>query len=396
MASAPYFPLQVAANLRFNDQNGNPVTQLYPTAETAQLDNPSTGYISHIGSRLSSLIDQYNDVNTILVSYNTRISALEVSVANILASGTTSLPYINGGCLNGSLSQPIATVVTELVASECSYITALGTTSALSSGVVAMDTSVLNALPAYSQNSVMSGLAGWIAVPATVGAWMNNISLAYLDMRVGVNQALSQSAITCASVDIIMDGDYNSSNRNVNLYFPGSLLPSNFSENGSIVTVEDNAGHTFSQNINIRTVITNGYLNLDISASTLQQNSPYVVKLTYNVTSTSPSLGCSNTLILDIPNNTSVCPNISTTVTASTVTFIMQPLITSNVTYTVDLLGTSGSTVLQTKTYTNPSIPVTDSFTGLTAATNYRVRVTVTIGTTNTVCSIITQTTSSS
>jgi len=385
----PYYPLDIPTNLRFLNNNNDLVSQLYPVANTQQENNPQTGFISMLGANVSTMKDQYNAIVAILGTYGTNIAALQVQVAAIEASGATAIPNVNGGCLNGSVSAPIDTVTALLVSSECSYITGLGTTSALASGIAAMNTSVLNPLPAYSQNSAMAGLAGWISVPTTVGAWMNNMSLAYLDMRVGVTQALSQSNVTCGDIDINISSSYSNSSRTITLYFPGSNIPTNFSDNTSHLLVEDTAGNQFTMNFNVITaVMTNGYLEIDISASTLLQTSNYTVTFTYNVTSTTPALGCSNTLINTVTNGTGVCPNLNVwSATSTTASFTFAPLITSDVVYTVDILDASGTTILDDKTFTNPTTVITDTFTNLTPATSYNIRVTVTVSGTSTICS---------
>jgi hypothetical protein len=385
--------LTVANNLRFNDDNGNLVTQMYAINPIeGQPDTPSTGYISLIGSRLSSMINDYNSVLAILDSYNTRISTLETDVQDILTSGATAIPQVNGGCLNGNTNDDVDVVTGLLVASECSYITALGSTSALASAVTALDTSALNVLPSYSiPGGVMQALSGWISSPATSADLMNNLALAYLDMRVGVTQALSQSAITCSSININISSAYNSSTHIITLYFPGSSIPANFTDNGSNLLVEDSAGNQFTMNFDVITAVVNdGFLAIDITASTLLQTSNYTVTFNYDVISTTPSLGCANTKIVSVTNNTVVCPNVSTWSTTTTVSYTFVPPVTTNVTYTVDLLDVSGTPVIGAtpQTYTDPATPVTGTFTNLTTATSYNVRVTVDVSGVQTICSL--------
>lgn len=392
----PYFPLQIPENLRFINNNNDPVSQLYLVANTAQENNPQTSFVSMLGARVSIMVDQYNDVLTVLNTYNTRISTLEIDVAAILASGTTAIPDIDGGCLNGNQMQRLDEVTSLLVTDYCSYTSVLGTTSQLSSGIAAMNTSTLNPLPAYSQNSAMAGLAGWISAPTTVGQWMNNMSLAYLDMRVGVTRALNQSNVTCGSIDINISGVYSGSAKTITLYFPGSNIPSNFSDDGSHLLVEDTAGNQFTMNFDVmQAVMVDGYLEIDISSSTLLQTSNYQVTFTYDTVSTTPALGCSQNQIVQVINNTAICPNMSVWADQITVSFTFVPTITTNVVYTIDLLDSSGTTVLDTKTFTDPSTAVIDTFTGLTPSTSYNVRATVTVAGSPTICSLNGITTSS-
>lgn len=376
--SVPNTPLAVAANLRYDDPiTGIPVTQLYPNE-----------YIEHIGGRLSYYIGRIGEIDDILGAYGERLDTAEAQIDAILASGSTSIPEVNGACFNGNQNEPVNVVTAYLVSNSCDYNTILGTTTALGQAILAQCAN-LNTLPAFSQNSDMAGLAGWTSSVTTFAQSFSNLWLAYCDMRAGVTQALSQSAITCASVRINAAGAYNSSERTLSLYFPGSFIPSNFSDAGSsYISVKDVDNNEFTQAISITDVISDGNITLDISASTLIQTSDYIVRVVYDLTSTTPSLGCSNTIVLNITNNTQVCPNLALWSTNTTVSFSFTPPVTTSVVYTIDIMDSSGGTALDTKTFTDPTTTVTDTFTGLTQATTYYVRVTVDNAGSTTVCSV--------
>jgi hypothetical protein len=384
--------LTVASNLRFNDDNGNLVTQMYAINPIeGQPDTPSTGYISLIGSRLSSMINDYNGVLAILDGYGTRIGDLEIEVADILASGATAIPQVNGGCLNSNTNQDVNIVTALLVASQCDYIDTLGTTSALNSAVTALDTSALNVLPSYSiPGGNMQALIGWDPSPDTTAAMLNNLALSYLDMRVGVTQALSQSAITCGSININISSGYNSTSQIITLYFPGSSIPANFSDNGSNYLVEDSAGNQFTASFDVITAVVNdGNLLIDISASNLLQTSNYTVTFNYDVISTTPALGCANTKIVTVTNSISVCPNVNVWSSTNTASYSFVPPITNDVTYTIDILDASGTTIIGSpQTYTDPITLVSGTFTNLITATTYNIRVTVDVAGVITICSL--------
>ena len=389
--NAPALP--VASTLRYTDTNGDLVTQLYPRE-----------YISLIGSAVNSLNISYQQVSSLLASYNTRINTLEQEVANIQASGTTFMLYVNPACLyNDNVAHPIDQAFNLLSAGYCSYTQILGTTTAIANSISAENSNTLNTLPAYSQVSAMSGLAGWDSTPTTVADTINNLWIAYNDARVGISQALNQSNITCASVHINYQGVYNIANRTVTFYFYSSSIPTNFSGSGAssgTVLITDTAGHSYTQTFNLYTTLGVGYLVCDVSASALLQNSNYSVVLSYALTSSSPSLGCNGGIPSVIANNTSTCPNISAVgLSQTSIQFTFAPTTLANSVYEIDLINssgtTSGTTVIATKTYTNPATSVTDTFTGLTGATRYYIRTTVIYNGNTTVCPLISQTTSS-
>lgn len=393
----PYFPLQVAAALRFTNTNGDLVTQLYPVDSTQAGDTPQTGYISLIGANVGNLVTQYQSIVQILNNYGTSIATLQTDVTNILTSGATFIPTVNGGCLSTPVNAviPVDTAATLLIANSCAYNTALGTPTALAQAVLAETSSTLNTLAAYSQNSAMAALVGWDSSPATIAASLKNLWTAYLDIRTGVTQALIQSAITCADVVLKYQGVYNMVTRTITMYFYGSSIPTNFSGSGSssgTFIIYDTAGNTYTQTFNLYTTVSGvGYVTLSIGSSGLYQNSAYTSILQYALVSTTPSLGCNGGLPGVVMNNTQTCPNLTATALSSTqVQFTFTPTILENATYTIDLLNTSGTTsgttVLGTKVYNNPGATTTDHFNNLVTATLYWVRSSVTVSTITTVC----------
>ena len=377
---SPFVPnnvMTVSANLRYLDSNGLEVTQLFPY-----------DYINVIGARLSTLITQYNDINVILDNYDTRLDTLESEVDQIMTSGFT-MPLVNGGCLNGSTNDYVQNITGLLVANTCDYNEALGTTTDISTAIATQCTN-LNTEPAYSQNTDMAALPGWNSTVSNLAESITNLWLAYCDMRAGVDNAILWSAPTCGSIVIALSGYYNPSTRILTVYTGGSYLPANFSDNGgSTVVVKDSYGNsTASLPMNIESVIAAGYVEVDISASALSQTSTYSVFFTWNVTSTTPALGCTGTRICTVENTTVVCPNFVVTPSTNSATFVMTPYISNNVLYTVELLSTSGTVVESTQSFVNPASPVNGSFTNLASSTDYWVQVTVTVSGVATICPI--------
>ena len=89
-----------------------------------------------------------------------------------------------------------------------------------------------------------------------------------------------------------------------------------------------------------------------------------------------------------------ICPTVTTTVTDTSASYSFNPIGGDVTAYTVDLMDSSGVTILASQT---PSIstPITGTFSGLTASTTYKIRVTATAGTFDKACPLSTVTTSS-
>lgn len=398
----PYFPIQLPSNLKFIDGKGNLVSQLFPVAINAQSDNVQTGAISLNLGATNTLIIEMASVMNQLVTYNdTTIPGLQSQITAIQTSGAVAIPQVNGYCLNSNTVVPLNVAVTNLISNTCSYNSALGTPTAINNAILA-ECSSLNTLPAYSQNSAMSGLTGWIATPNTLAASFNNIWLAYCDARVGITQAISQSNITCADISINYQGVYNMSAQTISMYFYSSSIPTAFSSSGGAsgtFTITDVYGNVYTQSFNLYTTIQTGSIILNVSTSALAQNSSYSVLLSYSLSSTTPALGCNGNIIGTVVNNTSTCPIIvATPLSTSTLQYTFTPTIINNVTYTISLINssgsTSGNTVLATNTYNNPVTPTTGTFTNLMTHTLYFIRTSVTVGNVTTTCPLISQTTS--
>jgi len=381
----PNRPLTIPSNMRFFNSNNDLVSQLYPIVDGSTLPDPTNSFIPFVASQVSLIKDQLVSVNTILSAYNSRISALEVTVSQIQSSGATAIPVVNGGCLNGSIAAPMQNVMALLVTNACNYNTVLGTPTALSLAILAQCANLASADSYSNPGSPMSSLSGWATTPTTVAQMENNQWLAYCDARAGITQALLQSTPKCSDIHINMSGYYDSSIQTIYVSFPNSSYPVGTIDLGaSTITVSDSSGHSMITTLTSPNLLSylngglTGVLSLPLT-STISQIETYTVTLY---------------AVLNLANNATVCPNISSWVAGQTISYSLQPLITTNVLYTVSLLdASSGSVVVATVTYTNPTTPQNHTFSALTAGHTYNIRVSVTInGDVTTVCPLISNT----
>jgi len=299
--NAPYFPLQLPANLKFIDALGNPVSQLYPWGATPQLTSPTTGALSLNMAATNTLIDEMRQVNIILANYATTLVSLQTQINNINTSGATALPNVNGGCLTGPPNQSIglATATTLLIANSCAYNNVLGTPTALANSILAQCNN-LNTLPAFSQNSVMSGLTGWKTTPLTIADTINNEWIAYCDARAGITEALAAVTPDCSQVIVSFAASMPNFYSGLDLYFQGyTFIPDGFTDGGSSITVTDGMGGILIQSFNIVTTSnTPGALILNTSGSTLSPTSDtYLVNVSSNVVNSSLGLTCQKTTL---------------------------------------------------------------------------------------------------
>ena len=127
-------------------------------------------------------------------------------------------------------------------------------------------------------------------------------------------------------------------------------------------------------------------LNINLSATALIPTSSYTITLDSILFNRTLNITCQKTTIQTLINTLSICPVLGITPSRLTASFTMQPIITSSVTYNVDLLDASGGT-LQTQTYSNPSSIVVGTFSSLSSNTVYGIKVVSTItGATPVIC----------
>lgn len=337
----PYFPIQLPANLKFIDSSGNPVSQLYPTAATAQQNNPQNSALSLNLAATNTIINQINEINVILNNYQITLNSLQTQITAIQTSGATAIPQVNGYCLNGNTVVPINVATALLISNTCQYNSILGTPTALASSVLA-ECNNLNTSPAFSQNSTMSGLVGWQTTPTTIAAAVNNIWLTNCDSRAGITKALAAVTPTCSQVIVGYEAIMNDFSTGMNFYFQGyTFVPDGYTDNGSNIQITDNGSNILLQNINIITLSnTPGAYVVNTSGSTLSPTSPfYNITVNSNVVNASLGLTCQKTTLMTVanpasatpvgPNGQCRCPNIGnyTAIVTSGVTSI--PIITS-------------------------------------------------------------------
>jgi len=294
-------PLVVAKNLRFLVA-GIPVTEMLPIGMVGPVvnDNPETGYISRIGATLSDQIDLYNNVELTLNQYLIDINSLDTRVTDLEISGTT-VPSVNGQCYNGNSAILVTDMVELLTQDLCAYKPVLGTPSDLTSALGTYAPGTTNLLSAFSQNSTLSGLNGWLpTLTPTIADAFNNIWLAYFDTRGAIETVLEAVTPNCSQVIVDFQSVYSSTAGGFNLFFSGySFIPSGYQDGGSTVTITDDQSGILFTGFNIVNQAGNtSPLFLPISGSTLSPTSAfYTVSITSNVANATIGTTCVKTVI---------------------------------------------------------------------------------------------------
>jgi hypothetical protein len=174
-------------------------------------------------------------------------------------------------------------------------------------------------------------------------------------------------------------------NPNVNLSFTGSA--GSFVDCyalGMFVTITDSFGVSYTTQVPVIANLGGGVQSIDISVSALSLYSNYTVSL--SVCASDGTTTCNETIIQTIAN-TSLCPSMTYGAEATYIDYSFTNAISGPVTYIVECWNNALSAIVTTSTVVNPAAgAVVGSVTGLLAATTYKLRTRVIIGSSITDC----------
>lgn len=384
----------------------NLLTALQPFASNAttlplnDADQP-LDYSRLIGTRV---IDHENRLSQLTSSLNTLygyVTTLQTQMATIIANGLT-VPQISLlGIMPDSAYYNVEVVVAAIGSQLNTLRTATGTSTALGQAVgyqnkVYEDISqtLASQTSLSSSPTVMSGLTGWVATPATAADSIKNMWITINDMRKAVQTRFSPSVYAnCTAAGIVVNFNtyVDIPNNRITLYFLGNCtIPDGFYDkdgNGASLRIEDGSStrnvYTTYINVSQANKSVSG-ITIDLTQTNINLYTTLTLILTYSLTN--GSLVCSGTISNTVTASASPCVALTLTplsTTSFTGSFTI-PLVNKNINYTVTTYSdagcatpVSGSAV----TYSNPSISnQTYTVTGLNAATTYYVRMAVVIG----------------
>ena len=357
-------------------------TELGDTVTTMSVSD----YARAIGNKMCDIIAQILTLNSIVSNHEERITTLENTPIPIPV-----LPQVTPICVGPALPTPMETVLTAVEQQFCLLQNATGAPSRIYNGISAQCVNLNNSPSLGISGGIMATLPGWVTTPANIADSMNNIWLTLCDLRSAVRQIQDTCCPSgCNGIEINLTATYNLGV--ITIYLNGNI-PAGFVDCdglGSLFTITDTAGGSISQRISVST-----YMNvfagypITIPPGTLNLGSDFTIKADacmYNASTGSTCQSCIEYYL----DNTASCPIISVVSTTDTaVSFSYSPIVIP-ATYTVQLWDGAGTTVLQQViTSVLVSGTQTGSFNGLTASTNYRIRVVVSVSGTDTECPFV-------
>tara|TARA_R110000868_G_scaffold96567_3_gene265733 strand:- start:11 stop:1249 length:1239 start_codon:yes stop_codon:yes gene_type:complete len=355
------------------------------------------GMVVDHDTRLSQLTSSLNT----LYGYTT---ILQNQMATIIANGLV-VPQIQLYVIMGDYAYYNVEVVVAAIGSQLDTLRiATGTSTTLGQAVLYQDkvyeniSQTLAAQTSLSSSpTIMSGLTGWVASPATAADSIKNMWITINDMRKAVQTRFTPSVYAnCTAAGIVIDFNtyMDIPNNRITLFFLGNCtIPDGFIDtdaNGASLRITDASStpnvYTTYVNVSQANKSVSG-ITIDLTGTGINLYTNLTLLLTYSLTN--GSLVCGSTRTNSVTSAGSPCVALTLTPLSTTAfTGVFTPAVVGSsriVTYSITTFSNadcstsiSGSTV----SYVNPtqnslSYNVTS---GLSTATTYYVRMTVAIG----------------
>lgn len=379
----------------------NLLQQLQPDPATTTVplndaDQP-LDYSRLIGNKV---IDHDNSISQLISSLNSlysTVTVLEGEVTNLYTAVDPvpdfAFPAIMGDYLLHSIEDITLAIGNQLVTLQ----TATGDSTGLFEAITYEDElyapSTLASQPSLSQpTDTMADLPNWVAGPLVVSDTLKNMWITINDMRLATSNYLTYRGVSdCTAVIVNFSTVVNVPNQSITLFFVGnSTIPQGFVDVNSIgasLTITDGSTtpNIFTTFINVSQANsnTNG-ININLSGTNINLYTTLTLDLVYNLTNNDLTCGGTTTNTVTTIATPCVAANIVPVSTTSfTASYFIQ-IVNQVITYRVQTFTDLACTVLvsgSTQTFVNPtSNTINYTISGLTTATTYYVKMSVSIG----------------
>jgi hypothetical protein len=353
-------------------------------------------YVTAIGNKLCILaanaaVDsvRIGAILTEQVVTANRLNTLETEVAAI----TVTLP---ASCLY-PIDTPIDTGVNILATELCNLEASTGSPIELLQAIQAQCANMDGLKTLANRQMTYSGINGWITQAGynTVADSINNMWLTICDMRAAVENILLTCCCTdCDDVNISFSaalvGDPATT---LNLFFTGSI-PTGLTDcfpSGNLITITDANGGSYTTYVEVVN-------NLNDTTSINLNGTPVNTATTLTIIiqgcwkrpapgSDCGGLECSRTLTYVITQSVQ-CPTLTLIPDQTTIAFSFTNNFAGPITYTTELYTSPGNVFIGSFVSPNPAqfAVISNTFVGLTAATDYYLLVKVTVAGVTTIC----------
>lgn len=338
-------------------------------------------YVIAIGNKVCNLVSEINTINSILIQYDIRITALENATPP-----TLTLPKVTPNCLISPPSTPVDMNIAlqELIVQYCALVIATGSGSEILTALTYQCVDLNNSPQLSNPFSNMGSLPGWNTTVSNLADSITNMWLTICDMRDAISTIQSECCPTgCDQISVVMSGYV--SGTDLHLVFSG-IIPAGFTQCAPGVTtftITDQSGNTITRTGDVVSVL-NGPTGLvyNLIGTGINAADNITISATLCLNSTSPAATCQSILQTTVVN-TSLCPSLSYTPTNNSISYTGS-IVAGTADYTVQLWDSTGLVLISSNT-TTLTAPATlsGSFTSLSPSTTYKLRVVINLGETS-------------
>ena len=365
-AGCPDCEVVVAPCFTFTSPNGDKIS-------TMQL----LDYVTAIGNKVCTIVSEAVIIQQTLVSLDQRVTVLENTPPVV-----TPLPQVTPVCvINPGVATDMNIVLTALEQQFCALQGTTGTPAALYGAILNQCNNLTNLPKLYGYGN-MGSIVGWASTVNTLADSLTNMWLTICDMRAAIATIQVNCCPTgCNGVAIDFTADIVSST--LTLYLTGSITPGfvQCPPTGlTLFTISDESGNTTSVSVDIATYLNNvsGYpiALAGTPINTLDNLTITANPCFYDSSTQSRCESCIEYTVI----NTEGCPSVTYTGYLDTIDYT-SVIATGTASYTVELYDSTGTTLLssQTQTITGPDT-LAGTFSGLSSNTTYKLRVVFTSG----------------
>lgn len=347
-------------------------------------------YVKKIGLKVCELVTQINTANTGLANLNDRVTTLENE-----PDPTFNLPNITPVCVLDPVPTPLDQVVIELEKEFCELIGATGTPTQIYQGISTEDSNIGDK-PALGKSGTMDSYTNWENLVRNLADSVSNIWVVITDLRAAVTNIQENCCPTvCSGVEISLSASLPNANTLV-IFLTGTLPAGMVSCTplGTLFTIKDESGHTITTVIDIAANLNNpAGFPVTISGTPLDTADNFDISANPCFEDSASKSVCQSCIEYTLINSLD-CPSVTYSQTTTTISYSF-PHISGTVTYTIEVWNNAGTTLVQSQSIgVSGATTVSGTFSGLTAGTTYKVRVTVNNGIETEECPFVAVTTS--
>jgi len=364
----------IASCFYFNNQFGDQVTTM-----TLQ------DYVTTIGNTICNMIQQLGLDQSVIATHTQQITALQDFQNSQVQNNTPVL--ISPTCVLPPEPSLVETVVVALEQQFCILLGAVGTANEIYLAISKQCAGLAQAPALGGGGGTMGSIPGWQGSVTNLASSLNNLWLTICDIR----EAITNIQVNCcptACSGILMNLQGVVVGTNATIYVTGTI-PAGFltcNPLGTLITVSDSEGGSYTTFFNIVTSINNptGY-TIPLAGTPVNPASNITITIQACLTNASTSATCQSVLQTVIINS-AICPAMTYDTTQGSITYT-GTVQAGIATYTLELWNNSGMTMLSNKVQllNGPAI-LTGTFLTLDPATNYKLRVKVTVNGIDTFC----------